>query len=226
MSKAISKCEILTIDLSLNSLSYAKRKTQELNINNIKYIQADILNLDKFSNKFDMIDSVGVLHHMDKPLTGWKVLTDCLKRGGLMRIGLYSELGRRHIVEIRKEISKAGIGASDEEIKDWRDTIMRSGKDHHKLITSSADFYSLSTLKDLVFHVQEHRFTIPQLKQYLNELGLKFCGFEQMEVVPHFQQTNKHKEDLYDLDKWQAYEEANPKAFSGMYQFWCSKKEN
>jgi hypothetical protein len=58
----------------------------------------------------------------------------------------------------------------------------------------------------------------------MNELGLKFCGFE-TQIVSHFKQTNKVKAALYDLDKWQAYEEANPQAFDGMYQFWCQKAE-
>ncbi len=77
-------------------------------------------------------------------------------------------------------------------------------------------------MKDLLFHVQEHRFTIPHLKQCLGELGLKFCSFE-TQMTSHFKQTNKAKDDPYDLDKWQAYEEANPRAFTGMYQFWCQK---
>ena len=34
---------VLAIDLSLSSLSYAKRKTEELRIQNIDYMQADIL---------------------------------------------------------------------------------------------------------------------------------------------------------------------------------------
>ena len=99
---------------------------------------------------------------------------------------------------------------------------MRSDIDHHKLSIQSVDFYSLSTLKDLLFHVQEHRFTIPLIKDHLNKLGLKFCGFES-NIVPHFKLTNKHKEDIYDLDKWEVYEEVNPRAFAGMYQFWCQK---
>ena len=101
--------------------------------------------------------------------------------------------------------------------------LKKSDKDHHKLIIESPDFYSLSTLKDLLFHVQEHRFTIPLIKDYLNKLGLKFCGFESSEIVRHFKLTNKNKEDPYDLDKWQAYEEANPRAFARIYQFWCQK---
>ena len=81
----------------------------------------------------------------------------------------------------------------------------------------------MSTLTDLLFHVQEHRFTIPQIKDHLDELGLKFCGFESDRIVSNFKKNNNHNDELYNLDKWQAYEEANPRAFDGMYQFWCQK---
>ena len=103
--------------------------------------------------------------------------------------------------------------------------MIRSEKDHHKQVLRFRDFYSLSELRDLLFHVQEHRFTIAQLKECLDKLGLKFCGFESSPILSNFKQTNKAKEALYDLDKWQAYEEANPKAFTGMYQFWCQKAD-
>jgi len=81
----------------------------------------------------------------------------------------------------------------------------------------------LITLRDLLFHVQEHSFTIPQIKDCLNKLGLKFCGFESRNTVSHFSHTNKVKGDTYDLDKWQAYEEANPSAFAGMYHSGAKK---
>ena len=213
---------VLAIDLSLSSLAYAKRKTEELGIENIDYMQADILDLGLLNKQFDIIESGGVLHHMDDPMAGWKVLTDCLKPGGLMKIGLYSELARQHIVKVRKEISNAGIRSSDEEMKSFRDTIMRSKKDHHKLTTFFPDFFSLSELKDLLFHVQEHRFTIPQIKDSLTELGLKFCGFKG-NMIENFKLCHPTEEDPYDLNKWQSYEEANPRAFTGMYQFWCQK---
>ncbi|MEP0404687.1 MAG: tetratricopeptide repeat protein, partial [Lentilitoribacter sp.] len=215
--------KVLAIDLSLSSLSYAKRKTEELGIRNIDYLQADILDLGKLGRQFDIVESAGVLHHMDDPVAGWRVLADCLKPNGLMNIGLYSELARQDIVEMRQEISKAGIGSSDAAMKSFRNAVMKSGQNHHKEILSSSDFYSLSTLKDLLFHVQEHRFTIPQIRNCLSELGLKFCGFESDKIVSHFKQTNTDADDPYDLDRWQTYEEANPRAFVGMYQFWCQK---
>jgi tetratricopeptide (TPR) repeat protein/SAM-dependent methyltransferase len=215
--------KVLAIDLSLSSLAYAKRKTEELGVTNINYMQADILKLQKLDRQFDIIESAGVLHHMDSPMAGWKVLVDCLRDGGLMNIGLYSELARQPIVEMRKEISQSGIGTSDIALKSFRTGVITSDLEHHNQIVNSSDFYSLSTLRDLLFHVQEHRFTISQLKQCLEELGLKFCGFNNDSIVKKFSVSNAGANDPYDLDKWQTYEESNPRAFVGMYQFWCQK---
>ena len=215
--------KVLAIDLSLSSLAYANRKTEELGIENINHMQADILDLKQLNKQFDIIESAGVLHHMDNPMTGWQVLTDCLKPGGLMKIGLYSELARQHIVQMRQEIKELGMGSSKAEMRSFRDMIIKSEKEHHKLIINSADFYGSSTLKDLLFHVQEHRFTIPLIKEGLDKLGLKFCGFEVKKIISHFQETNKNKGAPYDLNQWKKYEQANPRAFVGMYQFWCQK---
>ena len=52
--------KVLAIDLSLASLAYAQRKTNEFGVSNIHYAQVDILNLEKLNNKFDVIESVGV----------------------------------------------------------------------------------------------------------------------------------------------------------------------
>ena len=217
------KSKIVAIDLSLSSLAYAKRKTKELNVQNIEYIQADILDLRQLHKHFDIIESVGVLHHMNDPFEGWKVLVNCLKPGGLMRIGLYSELARQHIVKLREEILDKGIKPNDVDMKLLRFNIVNSKKKHHIQIRNSNDFYSLSEFRDLLFHVQEHRFKIPQIKGLLNYLGLKFCGFEVENINSQFKLINIDNEDIYNLDKWHVFEEANNTAFEGMYQFWCQK---
>ena len=156
-------------------------------------------------------------------MAGWKVLSSCLKSSGLMKIGLYSKLARQHIVKMQEEISQSIIGSSDLAIKSFKNEIIKSEKDHHKLIIKSPDFYSMSTLRDLLFHVQEHQFTIPLIKDCLSELGLSFCGFEGDTIVRDFKRTNTGTDDPYDLDKWGAHEKANPHLFAGMYQFWCQK---
>jgi 2-polyprenyl-3-methyl-5-hydroxy-6-metoxy-1,4-benzoquinol methylase len=218
-----SDCKVTAVDLSLASLAYAKRKTTELGITNLEYLQADILKLNQLKQKFDIIESVGVLHHMDEPMAGWRVLTDLLKPGGLMKIGLYSELARQHIAEVRKEITLQKVGKSEADIKKFRQSLIESHDEHHQQLTKSGDFFSLSTLRDLIFHVQEHRFTLPQIKNCLEKLGLKFCGFGDKDIISNFRKFHRKEVDIYDLALWHQYEENNPRSFAGMYVFWCQK---
>ena len=218
-----SDCQVTAVDLSLASLAYAKRKTIELGITNIEYLQADILRLDQLEHKFDIIESTGVLHHMNEPMAGWIVLTDLLKPGGLMKIALYSELARQHIVEVRKKITLLRIGTSKSEIREFRRSLVESNDKNHHRLTKSNDFFNLSALRDLIFHVQEHRFTLLQIKSCLDELGLKFCGFENKDTISNFREFHGKDADIYDLALWHQYEESNPHAFAEMYQFWCQK---
>ena len=185
-------------------------------------MQADVLNLGKLNKKFDIIESVGVLHHMDDPMAGWNVLTNLLKVGGLMRIGLYSDISRTPIVDVRKDIYPLNSTINDTEILSIREKIILSDQNIHQQIKSWSDFYSLSELRDLLFHVQEHRFTIPQIKDCLSCLGLDFCGFVGPEITNAFLEKN-NQSALYDLDKWEIFEKSNPRIFSSMYQFWCQK---
>ena len=70
---------------------------------------------------------------------------------------------------------------------------------------------------------EEHRFTVPQIKNCLDELGLKFCGFEDKVATSNFRELHGNEADIYDLELWHQFEERNPRAFVGMYQFWCQK---
>ena len=65
-----SNARVLAVDLSLNSLSYALRKTNELGFSNIEYAQADITELGGLGRQFDLIECSGVLHHLGDPLDG------------------------------------------------------------------------------------------------------------------------------------------------------------
>ena len=140
-----------------------------------------------------------------------------------MKIGLYSELARQDIVSTRNEIKLLGVGTSEAEMREFRRTMLESSKESHQRLTKSGDYYSLSTLRDLIFHVQEHRFTLPQIERYLKELGLKFCGFENKKIIFNFKAFHGKKADKYDLKLWEQYEEHAPYAFSEMYLFWCQK---
>jgi 2-polyprenyl-3-methyl-5-hydroxy-6-metoxy-1,4-benzoquinol methylase len=174
----LKNSHVTAVDLSLSSLSYAIRKTREYSVTNIDYIQADILDLEMLGKQFDIVQSVGVLHHMKDPLLGWKNLESCLKPGGLMKIGLYGEVARKNIVMARDIISNLNIGTSHKEMVEFREHIKSSADPLLASLQSEEDFYSTSAFRDLVFHVQEHRFTAHELQKCFNILNLTFIGFE------------------------------------------------
>jgi hypothetical protein len=71
--------------------------------------------------------------------------------------------------------------------------------------------------------VQEHQFTIPQLKSLLDESDLRFIGF----AGPPAQQYRARFPDdkiMADLDQWHRFELETPKAFVNMYQFWVQRR--
>jgi hypothetical protein len=116
-----------------------------------------------------------------------------------------------------------GVGTSEADIRKFRQSLAESHDENHQRLTMLGDFFSLSMVRDLIFHVQEHRFTLPQIKNCLDELGLKFCGFENKDVISNFRELHGKEADIYDLELWNQFEERNPQTFAMMYQFWCQK---
>ena len=92
-------------------------------------------------------------------------------------------------------------------------------------IVWSPDFYSLSGFRDLVFHVQEHRFTLPQLGASLDALGLELLGFQHPHPMAVAWYREKWPDDVArtDLGRWAIVEKEHPEVFAGMYQFWARK---
>ena len=216
---------ILAIDLSLASLGYAKRMANNLGLTGVEFGQADILQLQSLGRTFDVVDSSGVLHHLGDPEAGWRVLEAILRPGGLMRIGLYSELARQSVVLARQEIAARGYGQSAEEIRRFRQEIIAMDKDAAiRKVVHSQDFFSLSECRDLLFHVQEHRFTLPRIAKFLNENGLVFLGFDLVpKVVEQYTKRFPEDEAATNLDLWDQFEQENSGTFVQMYQFWVQK---
>jgi tetratricopeptide (TPR) repeat protein/SAM-dependent methyltransferase len=221
--------KVLGIDLSLSSLCYAKRMTSSLGMENIHYAQADIMNLGSNGSvgMFDVIEAVGVLHHLRDPLTGWRKLLALLRPGGFMRLGFYSALARRNETEARQFIAEHGYEATPEGIRHCREALTAGGNAmRFRQILSARDFYTMSECRDLLFHVQEHCFTLPQLKDNLRELDLAFIGFLlDAEIIKRYAKQFPHDARQTDLDNWHAFEIANPETFTGMYQFWVQKQD-
>lgn len=219
----IKGCRVTAIDLSLASLAFAERHRRELAVDNIEFCQIDLLNVSSLKRHFDLIQCSGVLHHMESPMAGLRALNDVLKPGGVMELGLYSELARADVVAAREEISKLNVGASEAEMRTFRRFITESENPRFETLKKFTDFFSLSEFRDLLFHVQEHRFSLLQIRDLLDAFGLRFCGFKDKSLTAVFRQAHGEEADLFDLSLWHELERDIPHAFRGMYQFWCQK---
>ena len=221
IAQVYPNARLLAVDVSLSSLAYARRKTRELGLRNIEYAQADILELGTIDRTFDSIESVGVLHHLAEPTAGWRVLVSLLRPGGKMRIGLYSDLARRVIVEARAHIAARGYRATAGDIRKCRQDIIREAE-RWKMLLGGNDFYSMSGCRDLLFNVMEHRFTVPEIAAFLNENDLSFLAFEPFDdpaVIEKFHKQFPGAADEAELDQWHRFEADHPETFWGMYIF-------
>ncbi|MEZ0259548.1 MAG: tetratricopeptide repeat protein [Alphaproteobacteria bacterium] len=225
MATALPQASVLAVDLSLSSLSYAKYTTQKAGIGNIAFKHADILQLGGIPDRFDGIGSGGVLHHLENPLQGWRIITGLLKDGGLMRIALYSTAARKHITLAREAARKGGFAPTPEGMRAFR----RESKkllppETFAALSGASDYFYMPMYRDMLFHVQEHCFDLPQIETALAGLGLEF-----VKLLPPPQAVTHYKTMFGDdpmqgsLQNWHRVEQKYPDTFIAMYQFWCRK---
>jgi 2-polyprenyl-3-methyl-5-hydroxy-6-metoxy-1,4-benzoquinol methylase len=225
-ARRFSDAEVLAVDLSRRSLAYGQRKAQELGVNNLEFGQADILEIGSLNRQFDVIESMGVLHHMQDPWGGWRTLIPLLNPGGLMKLGFYSRIARENINRLRDYIRKQGFGSSPSDIRQNRESLILACEQQglgNVLLTR--DFYSTSGCRDLLFHVQEHQLTLPEIKEFIDRNGLVFLGFEiDGNTLARYLKEFPDDVAATNLSHWHEFEKKNPDTFVSMYQFWVQKQ--
>lgn len=215
------EASLTAIDISLASLAYAKYMANQFAVRNLHFIQCDILNAGLLDDVFDVIESVGVLHHMEDPWRGWKGLIEKLRPGGLMKIGLYSQAARRSIASLRRDIKAQNLRGDEQTIRAYRQDIIALGDEGKGAsLRQSADFYTLSNFRDLMFHVSECHMMIPEIAAFMATNDLTFHGFQMpLDIADGYPEGD----NSFNLEYWQDFEEAHPNTFKGMYVFWCRK---
>ncbi len=226
VARAFPDSEILAVDLSLASLAYAERMTARFGVTNIRFAQADLLGLGVLAERFAIIECAGVLHHIEDPVRGWRVLSGLLEPDGLMRVALYSETARAGVRAAREQLSVLGLPPTPAGIRAARHAIMALPHgDPAREVLAFGDFFTLNGCRDLLMHVQEHVFTLPRIAECLAALGLRFV---QMECPPRtwaaFRGMFGAADAARDLAAWHRFEAAHPRTFSSMYQFWCVRQ--
>jgi SAM-dependent methyltransferase len=225
LARQIALARVLAVDLSLSSLGYARRKSLELGVENVEFAQADINRLHAIGRTFDLVSSVGVLHHLADPEAGLRELLPLVRPGGFMILGLYSEIGRRSVVAARKFIAERGYAATAAGIRQCRqDLVALDDGAEPKQVTAYTDFYVTGECRDLLFHVREHRFTLARIAEMLARLGLTFHGFiVDPRALAKYRERYPDDPEATRLDCWSDFEAAFPYTFAGMYVFLVRK---
>jgi SAM-dependent methyltransferase len=212
-------CRVVGLDLSLASLGYAVRKARGYGIQNLEFLHGDILDLAQSGLRFDTIFCHGVLHHMADPIAGLRALKCVLADGGSIELGLYSEAGRGGIAAAIALRARLRVAPSADGIRTFRQAVLRlPPSDPAREIARFGDFYSVSGMRDMVFHLQEHRFDLAGIENLLRAAGMKLKRFRPPRAELALFQAQFPGADPNSLSAWAKFETLNPRAFRSMYK--------
>lgn len=135
---------------------------------------------------YDMVTSVGVLHHTDNCIEGVRhIFRHCVKQGGNVFIGLYHKYGRKPFLEHFEKLKKMGL--SDDELFD----------EYMKLHSGSGDkTHNLSWFYDQVLHPHETQHTLEEFLPIFRAEKLKLISTS----INRFQEFQT-EDELVELEK-------------------------
>jgi SAM-dependent methyltransferase len=222
-----ANARILGVDLSRASLAYGTRMVRQYGLDHVTFAQADLVDASVIGRQFDIIECIGVLHHMADPLAGWRSVLGLLKPGGLMYVGLYSAVARQALAALRNETDYPEPGCSDDAARTYRASLMaRAEASGNNDLVRSQDFYALSDFRDLILHESEQQMTLEDIEAFLDKESLAFAGFSlDATTLERFGRAFPDDPLPGRLANWAAFERDNPQTFEAMYCFWCRKND-
>jgi len=175
--------EILAVDISGGALNVARerlRRSGGCDKVLLRQEQRSVLNLDG-EGPFDIINSVGVLHHLSDPLAGLRSLAERLAGGGVMHLFLYAEAGRWEIRRTQRALACLSLEGDEEGVSRARALLaalpkgnpLRRNYEQRWALDTTAD----ANFADMYLHPQESVYDLTGLFKLIESAGLQFAGF-------------------------------------------------
>jgi len=153
----IYRKNVSSVDFTEKAIRTATLVSQELNVNPT-YFHSDIFEY-KDSNTYDLVISMGVLHHTKNCRLAFEKISTYVKPGGYLYVGLYHFYGRKPMLEFLQGYARwHGITASYNLFK------------HMSRRLNNPD-HSFSWYRDQVLHPHETQHTLSEVKTWLNSIG-------------------------------------------------------
>ncbi len=223
--------EVLAVDISSGALEVAKERLQRSGA--MKQAQISLEKLSLFdlskSKKYDYINSVGVLHHLDDPGDGLKMLKGLLKDQGLLHLSLYAEAGRMEIMRVQKIFSNLGVQNNNKGLELARNFFLNLPENNkiRRDFEAKCLFKSDSDVNfaDMYLHPKETSFNLDKLFALVDYAGLEFVGFSNPQVwdIERFLQGDllARAKKLDHTTQWHLIEQLDPDI--SHFEFFLSK---
>ena len=93
------------------------------------------------------------------------------------------------------------------------------------LLSPASDFWTMSDTRDLIFHVQEHRFTLLEIGRMIESSGLTFLGLALRNPADKlvFSQEFPEPDAARSISNWHEFEKRHPETFGDTYKIWLQK---
>ncbi|MFM8605249.1 MAG: class I SAM-dependent methyltransferase [Cyanobium sp.] len=180
---------LLAVDISPGALAVARERTRRsgaaAQVRELRIEQRSLLDLAG-EGSFDYINSVGVLHHLDRPLEGLRALGGLLAAGGLLHLFLYADAGRWEIHRSQRALALMQVGTGAEGLRLGRE-LFQVLPESNRLRRHHRERWALDTAADANFadmylHPQETSYNLAALLALIEQAGLHFAGFSNPEV--------------------------------------------
>jgi len=178
IAKLSPQHDVIGVDLSSNSLKNQKRLIDKHKINNLKLICSDFREL-KFEQKFDLIISTGVIHHLEDPGSALKYFYENIKDDGAISLMVYGNKSTFATNELRKLFFQLNLRQNKEGIEYVRKIFNKINPAHPGVIhtKNSSELKYDSGIVDHILHQSEHFYSIREFNTLLNNNKLIIKNF-------------------------------------------------
>lgn len=226
---------VVGIDLSEGTLAVAKERCQRSGATRVEFHHLSLFDADRLEGEFDLINSVGVLHHTADPIRGIQALAKKLAPEGLLHIFVYGELGRWEIRLMQEAIALLqGDQRGDyvDGVKIGRE-LFANLPETNPLRRREQERWEMENKRDACFadmyvHPQEINYNINTLFELIDASGLEFLGFSNPQVwdlerligkVPDLIARSQH---LTERERYRLIEVLDPHTISH-YEFFLGR---
>ncbi len=192
------KKNLVSVDFTEKALETAKQISQSINVHP-QYFKSDIFDFQD-KRKFDLVVSLGVLHHTKNCKEAFKKISKFVNDRGYLYVGLYHLYGRKPMLDFFKSYCN------------WHGEESAYGLFNYMTKEINNNEHSYSWFRDQVLHPHETQHTLSEVITWLKEIGftlkstsvnnykpLKSTSYQDLETIEKSFQKISYDKNVKDL---------------------------